>query len=107
MNAVLKEPKRLTRASLIGNSLRLAKLYGPTVIGARIGIAYDRAMGCRDSIFERVLARALLRGLCGFDNVHGEKVRVRKFTAAEREDREIQARIERGERFALSSRQAG
>lgn len=112
MTALLSEPVRLTRASLIGLTFRLGKVYGATPIGIRIYLAYHEAKGCRDSILRRSLELATAKGLDGFQNVRGESCSWRYYerltlSGRERERRECEARKTRAlELYEANERRA-
>lgn len=86
----MSDTKTLTRAALLGESFRIAKVYGHTPIGIRAMCRLQRALGGR-SILELMLPR--IEHLRAFDNVNGVRARVRRpFSAFEREQRELDAR---------------
>lgn len=93
--SIAVEPVRLTRASMIGLRYRIATVYGSTPIGVRTFLRYERALGCRDSILEEMVAgSAKLRP---FDNITGARPTLRVFSQAERSRRERWAREDRAE----------
>lgn len=102
------EPVRLTRASLIGVTFRIGKVYGPTVIGVRVYLSYHASKGCMDSLASLSLARAAAAGRSGFQPTNSDArpcsasyYERRALSWQERERREAAARIERGERFGM------
>lgn len=92
----------MNRALLIGHTVRIEKTYGHTPIGVRAMCRMQRMVGGR-SILELMLPR--IEHLRPFDNVHGVRASVRRsFSAFEREQRELDARRARGERFDMLMR---
>ena len=101
----------LTRAALIGVTFRIGKVYGPTVIGVRIYLAYHERLGCRDSMMRAALANALKRGASGFQTTSTDErpcsrsyYQRRELTWADRERRELDGRIEHDSHRAYFSR---
>lgn len=92
----------MNRSLHLTHYFRIAKVYGHTPIGVRAMVRLDRAFD-RRTILERVLPT--IEHLGPFQNVNGERVKRRpSISAYERERREIDARIERGERFDMFTR---
>jgi hypothetical protein len=84
------EPKRLTRASIIGHAFRIQKTYGVSPIGVRARLRFERAVGCRS-----ILELSDLAGKPDFASL--QPITVRTFSTAERTRRERWAREDRAE----------
>lgn len=82
------EPTRLTRASLLGHSFRIAKVYGNSPIAVRVKLAYERALGNKS-----VLEFVDTNGKAPFASF--QTPRIRAFSQAERARREKWAREDR------------
>lgn len=96
-------PVRQRSSCLSGHGARLYRMYAGSVFGIRMSLAYFPDE-CVPALVEQLRRCA---GLRPFDNARGERVRVRRFTEAERTRREVEGRMERGEQLdALSRRQA-
>jgi hypothetical protein len=107
-----REPKTLTRAALMGEEFRIARLYGASVLAEKILLAYAARVGRRYVLVAQALERQVASGLSGFQNVHGQPCSSawherRKISYAEKLRREACARWNRGEEFSLIQRQAG
>jgi hypothetical protein len=107
-----REPKTLTRAALMGEEFRIARLYGASVLAEKILLAYAARVGRRYVLVAQALERQVASGLSGFQNVHGERCSAtwytrRKLTYGQKLVREAVAREERGENWMLLRRQAG
>lgn len=105
------EPTRLTRSSLIGQSYRILKVYGPSVIGASVYLRYAAAVGCREGILRAALSNALIAGRSGFQCTSSEarpcsrRYYERRFMSwQERERRELVGRAKGGEVFEVFMR---
>ena len=86
---------RLTRGNVIGQHYRIAKVYGCSVLGLKVRIAYDRAVGDRNVFSEHILRMAQQRGARGFQPCNGVRVRDRQLTPQLRAIREVAARADR------------
>ena len=107
MNAVLSLScgKTLTRASLIGEQYRIAKVYGNSPLALRIYRAYARTLGENSAFLDACIVRCMERRLRPFDSIQPYKAR--EFTYRQRHEAELFARWNRGEKFdALTRRQA-
>jgi hypothetical protein len=99
--------KRLTRAALFGEELRIRDTYGCSPLASKVWLAYARAVGAKCPPVAAMLDKAIALGRRPLENLHGDNVRVRSFTFGERLVREAVAREQRGERFSMLARQAG
>jgi len=93
-------PVTLTRCNLTGQTFRIGRVYGPTIIGIRVYLAYHAAKGCRDSLMTQALANALAKNLAPFANVNGQPCSLKYYarkalTQRECERRECNGRAER------------
>jgi hypothetical protein len=107
----ITEPVRLTRSSLIGQTVRIHKTYGATVLGISIYLAYHHALGCRDQTLAIALTNALARGASGFDPTSSDERRCsrsyyhrRGLSWLDRERLEVEGRREAGERLEMFMR---
>jgi hypothetical protein len=103
--------KEFTRARLFREECRIRDVYGCSPLAAKVWIRYASAFGQRCPPVAQTLELALAAGRSGMQNLHGEVCsatynRRKKLTYHEREAREIIARDERGERWALMRKQA-
>jgi hypothetical protein len=124
-NKITNEPKRLTRATLFAQQLRIAHVYGASPIGTRLQILYARRVGASSFVFDVDHQGDLSAERFGFDRGDEREIldrvadeffgvrcsrnyyRRRRLTHWQRLDRERAARIERGERHGwLLDRQA-
>lgn len=92
----------MNRAALTAHYFRIVKTYGHSPIGVRAMCRLQRMVGC-ESFLERILPR--IEQLRPFDNVNGVRVKQRApISGYDRERRELEARVARGERFELFTR---
>jgi hypothetical protein len=103
------EPVRLTRASLIGVTARIGKVYGASPLGVRNYLRYHASLGCGDHLMAKVLARCVRERVPEMANVNGNACSDGYYKrlvlpAGERERRELRARKERGEVFEMFTR---
>jgi hypothetical protein len=104
MNAVL-QPHYLefNRGSVLGHLIRIQKLYGHSVLGLRIYLAYSEAHGGPDQILRASLGRARAHGLSGHaatcEACSSSWYARRAMTRADRIRAEHDAREARGELY--------
>ncbi len=94
---MLMRTRQFTRASLIGIEMRLRKMYGHSMFGLRMHLAYKKHFGMRDQILSASLAEGERMGCAPMQSRH--KYEPRAFTESERLERERHARVMRGELY--------
>jgi hypothetical protein len=111
MNAALRFPVlALTRAQVIGIRYRISKTYGGSPFAARIALAYERAVGCNDSIAAKIVSEC--RGMYPLSNASGKPCSLswydrKAMTWRDKLEAERLARVMRGEQLSrFTQRQA-